>query len=874
MLDTIVSALLAAGAAFSPTLNQQQNVDVSFGAASVSQQPKVLSGVLSEPLTGELNQAVTDWANANKALLGLPSQVVLRKGEAFGTRFGASFHLVQTVGGVDVHLGETVVTLDEQARVSLVSQTPIAFSAVKPQWTVSGKQALRTAAEKVRFVPVMSDGTPYGGIRGELFFVRGELHSGWWLYLPQIDAVHSYYAAVDATSGELLFVEDKSVHSALSAQVYTSSPGGLDAGVGVTGTIDVELLHEDGGSMVLAGVDGGYLSGDRLTAYNCCVNQDCVASTDPDAGARAQGTLMFMGFPIQYDTSICQRLQRASNDPATHASGDYVYPPLDPPALVNGQPGPVSQSDPADVDEFAEVHAFYHVNQIYDWETRLSQGAAAIYPGNQPAITPFKMRDERKTPARVPAVWSNVTFPDLQSVNIACLQNPPCVINGLMRIDNAAFMPVEGFAQLLLPAYMMDVDTLLIFQGNLADFGYDAPVLWHESGHGVVYSTAGLDPGASLAIDSRSANNEAAAMHEGLADYTAAAFGNDPRIGVYVGPRISGAGGGMLPQDVALRDLSNTNFACPDVLWGEAHQDSQHFSAALWQARTTTFAGTDNGATFDAVVYATLVSMTPKESFKSVAAILSAHLPAAFPNVAGGADVAMNGIFDSKGVTNCSKVLDVTNVTTPRPYFGISDPAIQMLTNTLLPGPIQFKIHAPNGISTVKVSGTPPQGGLPFGGGTSASILAKVGAPITFVLTGSNLSNDALPAVAMAGTAPLTGTATVDVPCGGDLYFTLAADQGATLQNVTWQVTPPASCNPTDGGTGGGAGGGGGTSTGGGAGGGGGTSTGGGSGGVVNIPWVGPTTDGKNAGGCGCGSTDGALVAVAGLLLLALRRRR
>src|SRR6185312_13035698 len=111
-----------------------------------------------------------------------------------------------------------------------------------------------------------------------------------------------------------------------------------------------------------------------------------------------------------------------------------------------------------------------------------------------------------------------------------------CTINALGRIDNAAFMPRENFSQIPIPSYQMDVDTLMIFQGNYADFGYDAPVLWHEFGHGVIYATAAL-AFDQLATDDLSANSETGAMHEGFADFIAGAFGGNPEIGVYVGPR-------------------------------------------------------------------------------------------------------------------------------------------------------------------------------------------------------------------------------------------------------------------------------------------------------------------------------------------------
>ena len=197
------------------------------------------------------------------------------------------------------------------------------------------------------------------------------------------------------------------------------------------------------------------------------------------------------------------------------------------------------------------------------------------------------MRDERRTPARRVAVLSNVLIPKLPSslaevMQIegvpACLPPPigsntgTCRIRDFGRFDNAAFFPVENFSQLPLPGLTTGVDTLMIFQGNAADAAYDATVLWHEFGHGVVYATAALTF-EDVAIDNRSANNEGGALHEGFADYIAGAFGNLAEVGPYFGPRaLAGSGVMGVRQDGYLRSLANT-LSCPDVLWGEVHQD-------------------------------------------------------------------------------------------------------------------------------------------------------------------------------------------------------------------------------------------------------------------------------------------------------------
>src|SRR5439155_12409382 len=98
------------------------------------------------------------------------------------------------------------------------------------------------------------------------------------------------------------------------------------------------------------------------------------------------------------------------NDPAAHGSGDFVYAPADPPQVVNGKVIAVAQSSLPDSDEFSEVHAFWHINQLFDFARGLSHAAAPIFPNEN--IQPFQMRDEKRNPPRKPAIWSNVTLPD------------------------------------------------------------------------------------------------------------------------------------------------------------------------------------------------------------------------------------------------------------------------------------------------------------------------------------------------------------------------------------------------------------------------------------------------------------------------------
>ncbi len=865
MLNSILVAasILGVSTGFQPSVTHQ--IPTEDGRVKLS------IGLLSAPLSGELSAGAWAWAMGQRASLGLPANSSLRNVQTFGTRFGASVRLQQQVDGVDVYGAQVVVTIDGQRRVTMVSSSVLRFEASVMAWTIDADEALARASKVIPMALLQPSGKPLGGVRREVFPLGAEAHAGYLTMVPTLNPAENWFVAIDATTGDVLWKQNRVFTAAGDGNVYASSPGGLDAGVGAQPTINISLTHADGGSMVMADA-GGYLSGTQLIAFNCCPNENCNSS--PDAGPkRATGMMAVMGFNVTYDVPLCDRLQRANNLVLIHDAGSYVYAPLDPPTVTAGIVGPVVQSDLSHSDEFSEVHAFFHVNQVYDWVRSLSSAAAPLFPTNSPAISGFKMRDELRVPARKPAILTNVVFPDFSEITSnpfsKCnftVQPIKCTIDKLARQDNAAFMPKENFAQIPLPELSMDVDTLMIFQGNYADFAYDAPVLWHEFGHGVIYATAALGFD-QLAVDSRSANNETGAMHEAFADFIAGAFGNRPDIGTYVGPRIGGNQVLMgVQQESFLRSMDNT-LSCPEVLWGEVHQDSQHYSAALWNARKTFFLGTDNGRTFDAAFYASLVSMSPQVNFIDAAAIITAHVKTAFPTVAG-ADVKIQDIFALKGVTGCTKVIDVTGAITGRRYYGITSggPA-GFPAATVIPGPYQMKISVPAGMKSLTMTAKVAAAGF-GGGGSKAKLLVKVGQPITFAKVNATLTHNADVIIdgVVAGTV-LTAVAPLEAPCGvaSQVYLTLGSTQAESIQDVKVSFVAADSCPVPDGGTGGG-GAGGGNAGGGGGGGGGGSD-------VKQLPWIGNMTPGTAAvQGCGCTGVEAGFGGFAALLLLALRR--
>ncbi|MBL8952148.1 MAG: hypothetical protein JNK82_15305 [Myxococcaceae bacterium] len=721
-------------------------------------------GVLSAPVTGELTDEALRFALSRKAELGLGAGSTLVVGDAFSTKLGATVHLKQRVGDVTVWGATAIVTFDAERRVVRVSSTLSPAPATGLFWSLSGGEALKAASNIVEGALLQNDGTPYGGWQPYYFVVEGQLRAGYLTWVPTLKNDENWHLAIDAADGHVIFQQNQ-VHHATNAKVFASSPGAP----GITGTplIDVELAHFP------AGWSSGVLEGENIRSFNCCPTAGCSSAAGAPA-KRATGLIgTGGGGTMPYDVAICDRVHRASNDPMLNPNGNFVYAPVDPPTTSS----PTAASL-ADWDTFAEVHAYHHVNKVHDYLSALSVGPFVSGKG----IQPFRTFDSRT--GRVMAIWTNISDPDFRT---ATQTMAGLVGNNLVRTDNAMFVRREQMMALSVPDYAFDSDALLLYQGNQADYAYDGPVVWHEFGHGAIRSTA--DWNYTVTVDSRSANGESQALHEGNADIIAAMTGNLSNIGAYVGPR--GAGGGT-----GIRDVNNGD-KCPDVLWGESHQDSLHYTGAIWEARSRLFQGSDQGKTFDAAFYAALVSFPKDVGFEIAASIVSATVGQAFPGVAD-AEGQMKAVFDARGVSNCSKVLDLTDNPGPRTYYAIPGAeSAQLAMGSVIPGPYQMKFRAPHGVKSVTVSG-PSFGGGGGGGMARTRFLVKVGQPITFTRNGSVLTNDAdLVVTPTQANGMMNGKAEISVPCGGEVYFTVAntSTRDRTQINMSFSMEQADVCD-------------------------------------------------------------------------------
>jgi hypothetical protein len=365
----------------------------------------------------------------------------------------------------------------------------------------------------------------------------------------------------------------------------------------------------------------------------------------------------------------------------------------------------------------------------------------------------------------------------------------------------------------------------------------------HEIAHAAIWDVA---PFEGVKVDSRGGMSEAGAMHEGFSDYFAAAINGASKLYDYVGPRI-GTNTGFFPSEGASRDLENT-LTCPEVIEGEPHRDSRHFSAALWSLRKNHL-GTDQGKTFDGAVYAAIASLSKSSGFNGAVTSLASAAATAFGSPTIGTDVTQT--FTSRGVIGCPKVLVYTG---PRALYGIEGLYPRCCApSPYVPGPIQFRLTLPSDSSDISFQ-APYQSRFAYlANAPSGRILAKIGGPITF--TGFAAITDDATLQAPASFAGGAMTASLDLTgfgaAGTDVYFTFVSTSPYWLGLINFTAIPTPA--PPDAGT------------------------------VTRPPDAGTKNAEQDAGtasqpppkGCGCGvSGIPAVAAVLISLALASRRRR
>jgi MYXO-CTERM domain-containing protein len=259
--------------------------------------------------------------------------------------------------------------------------------------------------------------------------------------------------------------------------------------------------------------------------------------------------------------------------------------------------------------------------------------------------------------------------------------------------------------------------TMMFGQGSEVDFAFDADVIYHELGHGIV---ALLAPEGLVAARRRADGLvvDATAINEAMADYVTVMFQEDPDLAEYVGRFWESL---TTPY---IRTALNTK-RCPDDTIGQSHNDGEPLMAALWATRVHV------GRALDDVVLGALPRLPDDATLEEASAAL---LEVAGERVDAGAlgadDVALlERQLNTRGLLDCPRVItDPDQVIAGRTMHLRK---VSASVQPFWPGPMQLRYQVPDdahGLTvTFELSGRgsedPPQ----------AAVLLKRGAtPIAF----------------------------------------------------------------------------------------------------------------------------------------------
>ncbi|MBL9026144.1 MAG: hypothetical protein JNL21_28380 [Myxococcales bacterium] len=203
-------------------------------------------------------------------------------------------------------------------------------------------------------------------------------------------------------------------------------------------------------------------------------------------------------------------------------------------------------------------------------------------------------------------------------------------------LDNAMFAPVALAGPITAP------NTMLIGQGTLTDFAYDADVVLHEAGHYFTRNAVGYNAGYYHYTE-QGRSPHSASVDEGIADYLACTENDDPEVGE-----------AALAPLGALRDLEDTSKRCPDDMLGEPHADGEIVGSFSWSLRALL-----GRARADELVWAAVAALpegaTLGEYGRAVLAACDDMVASGTMTAAERAEIA--GLEAARGLDECDQVI-------------------------------------------------------------------------------------------------------------------------------------------------------------------------------------------------------------------------
>ncbi|MDI7269683.1 MAG: hypothetical protein QME96_16975, partial [Myxococcota bacterium] len=263
---------------------------------------------------------------------------------------------------------------------------------------------------------------------------------------------------------------------------------------------------------------------------------------------------------------------------------------------------------------------------------------------------------------------------------------------------------------------------VVLGQGAVVDFAYDADVIYHEFTHGVVDDVAGL---IGWTADELGPDFSSGGLNEGTADYFSVTIAGDPTLGEYA------AREGMIGGELAIRSADNTA-TCPRSLSGESHMDGRIWSGTTWEIRTAIGAAKTDRLVFDA-----LASLSDVADFDEAGrALISQASRLVGDGILTAADVAeVERITVERGLPGCERIIDLGLGMAAAFSMGLDD--LGGMLSRMYSG-VQFKIEAPADATRVQLT-TSPFTVMPSG---AYEVYMRKNQPIHFTVSGWSITLD------------------------------------------------------------------------------------------------------------------------------------
>lgn len=407
--------------------------------------------------------------------------------------------------GLPVLGADAVVTVDCAGVVRMVGAALARPGEVPTTFAVDAEQAAAVAARVVQ--PERWPGKPKL-VRRALAGVAGDWRGVWEVVVAAERPLGAHHVWVDGITGEVLQSTNHLLHQ-FQGYAYPNCPE-----AGAYTQVALANLSDPAG-----------LKGDYIDLYSDCT-------------------------PASMGGYGCAPTDRVAKP---DANGDYFLLPKE---------GSTS-------DGFAEVHTFFHLNQMHDWFKS----------------TGFDGLDHISMPVAV-----NYTQDYQMSCNAGYAES--AIIVGLCNLQ-------------------------LLGGSGYVNFAYDSLSVMHEYTHGAVDHGAGVD---FYAVDSMGLVAQQMGLHEGFADFFPAMVLDDPKVGRHVGPK-TGTG-------EYFRTLTEFR-SCPDHLVGEAHEDGQIWGSANWEA----YVATGKSQEAPRALFEGLLALTTRPTFQEAALAVLAAATTAHPTV-------------------------------------------------------------------------------------------------------------------------------------------------------------------------------------------------------------------------------------------------